>query len=175
VGIGGAQVYFGVRPDITTLGKIVGGGLPIGVFGGRREIMELISPEGPVYQAGTFSGNPLSLSAGIATIDWLNAHPEAYSVMRLQAEAIRDAIPPRSGGSFVMIGSMFKYFFRSSPPANYAEIKQCDTKAFGEFWKKMLCSGVFIPPSQFETNFLSAVHTEEDLTQITDAYAKALG
>jgi glutamate-1-semialdehyde 2,1-aminomutase len=175
LGIGGAQVYFGIRPDITTLGKIAGGGLPIGVFGGRREIMELISPAGPVYQAGTFSGNPLSLSAGIATIDWLNAHPEAYSVMRLQAEAIRDAIPPRSGGSFVMIGSMFKYFFRASPPANYTEVKQCDTKAFGEFWKKMLSAGIFIPPSQFETNFLSAVHTEEDLTQIADAYAKALG
>jgi glutamate-1-semialdehyde 2,1-aminomutase len=175
IGVGGAQVYFGVRPDITTLGKIAGGGLPIGIFGGRREIMELISPEGPVYQAGTFSGNPLSLSAGIATIDWLNAHPEAYSVMRLQAEAIRDAIPPRSSGSFVMIGSMFKYFFRAGPPSNYTEVKQCDTKAFGEFWKKMLSTGIFVPPSQFETNFLSAVHTEEDITRIADAYTKALG
>ncbi len=175
VGIGGAQAYFGVRPDITTLGKIVGGGLPIGIFGGRREIMELVSPQGPVYQAGTFSGNPLSLSAGIATIDWLTAHPEVYSVMRLQAEAIRDAIPRRSGGSFVMLGSMFKYFFRPSPPGNYYEVKECDTKAFGEFWKKMISSGIFIPPAQFETNFLSAVHTEEDITRIAEAYTKALG
>lgn len=175
VGIGGAQAYFGVRPDITTLGKIVGGGLPIGIFGGRREIMELVSPQGPVYQAGTFSGNPLSLSAGIATIDWLTAHPEVYSVMRLQAEAIRDAIPRRSGGSFVMLGSMFNNFFRPSPPGNYYEVKECDTKAFGEFWKKMISSGIFIPPAQFETNFLSAVHTEEDITRIAEAYTKALG
>ncbi|HVP95092.1 MAG TPA: glutamate-1-semialdehyde 2,1-aminomutase [Methanoregulaceae archaeon] len=175
IGIGGAQVYFGVRPDITTLGKIAGGGLPIGIFGGKREIMEFISPQGPVYQAGTFSGNPLSLSAGIATIDWLNTHPEVYSIMRLQAEAIRDAIPPRSGGSFTMLGSMFKYFFRSSPPTNYTEVKQCDTNAFSEFWRKMLSSGIFIPPSQFETNFLSAVHTDDDITRIADAYARALG
>ena len=175
IGPGGAQVYFGVRPDITTLGKIAGGGLPIGIFGGRREIMELISPQGPVYQAGTFSGNPLSLSAGIATIDWLDAHREVYSGMRLQAEAVRDAIPSRAGGSFVMLGSMFKYFFRSSPPGNYTEVKQCDTKAFDEFWKKMLVSGIFLPPSQFETNFLSAAHTDDDISKIADAYAKALG
>ena len=122
-----------------------------------------------------FSGNPLSLSAGIATIDWLTAHPEVYSVMRLQAEAIRDAIPRRSGGSFVMLGSMFKVFFRPSPPGNYYEVKECDTKAFGEFWKKMISSGIFIPPSQFETNFLSAVPTEEDITRIAEAYTKALG
>ena len=175
IGIGGAQAYFGIRPDITTLGKIAGGGLPIGILGGRREIMELVSPQGPVYQAGTFSGNPLTLAAGIATIEWLGAHPEVYSVMRLQGEVIRDAIPPRSGGSFVMIGSMFKYFFRPEPPTNYTEVKECDTKAFGEFWKKMLASGIFVPPSQFETNFLSAVHTEEDIMQIAEAYKQALG
>jgi glutamate-1-semialdehyde 2,1-aminomutase len=145
------------------------------MIGGRRDIMELVSPQGPVYQAGTFSGNPLTLAAGIATIEWLEAHPDVYTVMRLQGEVIRDAIPKRAGGSFVMIGSMFKYFFRSKPPANYAEVKECDTKAFQEFWKKMLASGIFLPPSQFETNFLSAAHTEEDIMQIAEAYRQALG
>jgi glutamate-1-semialdehyde 2,1-aminomutase len=173
--MGGAQAYFGVRPDLMTLGKIVGGGLPIGMFAGRREIMELVSPSGPVYQAGTFSGNPLSLSAGIATIDWLDAHPDIYTLMRLGTEAIRDAIPADAGGTFVMLGSMFKYFFRAGAPANYQQVKECNTDAFGRFWKEMFRAGVFVPPSQFETNFLSAVHTEEDIERISDAYRQSLG
>lgn len=173
--MGGAQAYFGVRPDLMTLGKIVGGGLPIGMFAGRREIMEMVSPSGPVYQAGTFSGNPLSLSAGIATIDWLDAHPDAYTLMRLGTEAIRDAIPENAGGSFVMLGSMFKYFFRPEVPVNYQQVKECDTGAFGKFWKLMYKAGIFIPPSQFETNFLSMAHTEEDIELISDAYRQSLG
>jgi glutamate-1-semialdehyde 2,1-aminomutase len=174
IGIGGAQVYYGVRPDITTLGKIVAGGLPVGVFGGKGEIMERVAPQGPVYQAGTFSGNPLSLSAGIATLDWLDSHKEIYSRMRMQAEFIGESIPEKSGGSFVMLGSMFKYFFRPAPPLNYREVKECDTEAFARFWKKMLSAGIFLPPSQFETNFLSAAHTDEDIEKIAVSYCRSL-
>ena len=116
LGIGGAQVMFGVRPDITTLGKIIGGGLPIGAFGGRKDIMELISPAGPVYQAGTFSGNPLSLAAGMATVRWLHAHRGIYQTMEDAGARIGEAAAQKSEGSFVRLGSMFKYFFRDRPP-----------------------------------------------------------
>ncbi|HXX54496.1 MAG TPA: glutamate-1-semialdehyde 2,1-aminomutase [Methanoregula sp.] len=172
LGIGGAQVQYGVRPDLTTLGKIIGGGLPIGAFGGRREIMELVSPAGPVYQAGTFSGNPLSLTAGLATVRWLHDRPALYPKLAERARAIGESIAGTGTGSFVSTGSMFKYFFRPEPPRNYREVKECDTEAFGRFWAGMLDCGVFLPPSQFETNFLSAAHTEQDCTTIAQAYAQ---
>ena len=174
LGIGGAQALYGVQPDITTLGKIIGGGLPIGAFGGRRDIMELVAPQGPVYQAGTFSGNPLSLAAGIATIEWLHRHRTMYRDLAEKTRALEESLGSRSTGSFVRIGSMFKWFFRSEPPKNYLEVKECDTAAFGRFWKRMLDTGIFLPPSQFETNFLSAVHSDQDLTIITRAYAQCL-
>jgi glutamate-1-semialdehyde 2,1-aminomutase len=170
VGIGGAQVKYGVRPDLTTLGKIIGGGLPIGAFGGRREIMELVAPQGPVYQAGTFSGNPLSLTAGMATIEWLHAKSGIYHDLEEKSRALEESIGDMKGGSFVRLGSMFKYFFRSTPPQDYREVKECDTAAFGTFWKKMLDAGIFLPPSQFETNFLSAAHTDRDLAALAQAY-----
>jgi glutamate-1-semialdehyde 2,1-aminomutase len=174
VGIGGAQALFGVQPDLTTLGKIIGGGLPIGAFGGRRDIMELVSPQGPVYQAGTFSGNPLSLTAGIATIEWLHGHRSVYRDLDAKTRALEESLEGVHGGSFVRLGSMFKWFFRSEPPKNYREVKECDTAAFGRFWKRMLDTGIFLPPSQFETNFLSAVHSDRDLTTIIQAYAQCL-
>ena len=170
LGIGGAQVMYGVKPDLTTLGKIIGGGLPIGAFGGGKEIMELISPSGPVYQAGTFSGNPLSLSAGMATVRWLHAHRGIYQVMDAAVTRIGEAVAGRSGGSFVRIGSMFKYFFRNEPPRTYWEAKECNTAQFAVFWAAMRKEGIFLPPSQFETNFLSAVHEDEDIGRITAAY-----
>ena len=173
VGIGGAQVKYGVKPDLTTLGKIIGGGLPIGAFGGRREIMELVAPQGPVYQAGTFSGNPLSLTAGIATLRYLHDHATLYSGLEEKSRALEESIgstPGMAGGSFVRLGSMFKYFFRDTPPQNYREVKECDTAAFGGFWQRMLAAGVFLPPSQFETNFLSAAHTDQDLATLARAY-----
>ena len=175
VGIGGAQVKYGVKPDLTTLGKIIGGGLPIGAFGGWREIMELVAPQGPVYQAGTFSGNPLSLAAGIATLRYLHDHATLYSGLDAKSRALEESIgstPGKAGGSFVRLGSMFKYFFRDTPPQNYREVKECDTAAFGAFWQRMLADGVFIPPSQFETNFLSAAHTDQDLATLARAYAQ---
>jgi glutamate-1-semialdehyde 2,1-aminomutase len=174
VGIGGAQALYGVRPDLTTLGKIIGGGLPIGAFGGRRDIMELVAPQGPVYQAGTFSGNPLSLAAGIATIRWLHDHRTIYRDLAEKTRALEESLDSANGGSFVRTGSMFKWFFRSEPPNNYREVKECDTVAFGRFWKRMLDTGIFLPPSQFETNFLSAAHSDQDCTAIKQAYMQCL-
>ncbi len=112
LGIGGAQAIYGVQPDLTTLGKIIGGGLPIGAFGGRRDIMELVAPQGPVYQAGTFSGNPLSLTAGIATIEWLHSHRTLYEDLDRKTRALEESLKGVPGGSFVRLGSMFKWFFR---------------------------------------------------------------
>jgi glutamate-1-semialdehyde 2,1-aminomutase len=174
VGIGGAQKLYGVQPDLTTLGKIIGGGLPIGAFGGRREIMELVAPQGPVYQAGTFSGNPLSLVAGIATLQWLHDHKTIYRDLDEKTRALEESLNRVDNGSFVRLGSMFKWFFRNKPPKNYREVKECDTVLFGKFWKRMLDAGIFLPPSQFETNFLSTEHSDQDLTTLTQAYIQCL-
>jgi glutamate-1-semialdehyde 2,1-aminomutase len=174
VGIGGAQKLYGVKADLTTLGKIIGGGLPIGAFGGRREIMELVAPQGPVYQAGTFSGNPLSLVAGIATLQWLHDHKTIYRDLDEKTRALEESLNRVDNGSFVRLGSMFKWFFRNKPPKNYREVKECDTVLFGKFWKRMLDAGIFLPPSQFETNFLSTEHSDQDLTTLTQAYIQCL-
>ncbi len=174
VGIGGAEVLYGVKPDIATFGKIIGGGLPIGAFGGRRDIMELVAPAGPVYQAGTFSGNPASLAAGSAALRYLHDHPEVYRRLDDATRAIEEVAIDAHRGSFVRIGSVFKHFFRSEPPRNYLEVKECDTEAFSRFWKAMLDAGIFLPPAQFETNFLSAAHTQVDIEQIADAYGSCL-
>ncbi len=174
IGIGGAQVRYGVRPDITTLGKVIGGGLPIGAFGGRRGIMEMVAPSGPVYQAGTFSGNPLSLTAGMATVAWIKENPGVYARLAESCREIEETIGTRSTGSFVRTGSMFKYFFRDSPPANFAEAMECDRNAFAKFWEKMRKTGIFLPPSQFETNFLSTAHGAEEIELISRAYQTCL-
>lgn len=174
VGIGGAEVLYGVKPDIATFGKIIGGGLPIGAFGGRREIMELVAPSGPVYQAGTFSGNPASLAAGSATLRYLHDHPEIYRRLDDATRAIEEVAVDARQGSFVRAGSLFKHFFRGEPPRNYGEVRECDTEAFSRFWKAMLDAGIFLPPAQFETNFLSAAHSKQDIEQIADAYGSCL-
>jgi glutamate-1-semialdehyde 2,1-aminomutase len=170
LGIGGAQVKYGVKPDLTTLGKIIGGGLPIGAFLGRREIMEMVAPSGAVYQAGTFSGNPLSLTAGSATINWLHDHRNVYSALDDKTRAVEENLSVSGGGSFVRLGSMFKYFFRNLPPRNYREVRECNTGSFQQFWTRMLDAGIFLPPSQFETNFLSVAHTDQDSEMIISAY-----
>ncbi len=171
LGIGGAQVLYGVKPDLTTLGKIIGGGLPIGAFGGRRDIMQLVAPQGPVYQAGTFSGNPLSLSAGIATLTYLHDNQMLYPELDAKTRELEESLN-LDGGSFVRLGSMFKYFFRSTPPKNYREVRECNTDAFGSFWKRMLKAGIFLPPSQFETNFISTAHSDQDLVTLAQAYSQ---
>ncbi|MCU0632548.1 MAG: glutamate-1-semialdehyde 2,1-aminomutase [Methanolinea sp.] len=174
LGIGGAQVHYGVRPDLSTLGKIIGGGLPIGAFGGRREIMEMVAPAGPVYNAGTFSGNPLSLSAGVAMVKWLHQNRGIYRTLEGKTREVAEATEGVRCGSAVTLGSMFKFFFRDYPPENYIEAKECDTAAFRIFWDKMLKRGIFLPPSQFETNFLSAAHSEKEVDTICTAYRACL-
>ncbi|MBS1194243.1 MAG: glutamate-semialdehyde--aminomutase [Methanomicrobia archaeon] len=174
VGIGGAQKKYSVVPDLSTFGKIIGGGLPIGALGGRREIMSLVAPAGPVYQAGTFNGNPLSLTAGLATLRILHRDPSLYRRMEDGTRAIGESIPRSPKGSFVRLGSMFKYFFRSSPPRDYWQAKECDTTAFRAFWERMMREGIFLPPSQFETNFLSGAHGEDEIQAIAGRYAACL-
>ncbi len=170
LGIGGAQVKYGVTPDITTLGKIAGGGLPLGVFGACREIMELVSPSGGVYNAGTFNANPLSMAAGAAAIRFLHENAGLYAKAEAAVSRIRESICG-DADSFVSCGSMFKYFFRSSAPKNYREAKEADTAAFRRFWEKALAAGVFLPPSQFETNFLSFAHDESAVDRLCEVYA----
>lgn len=172
LGIGGAQVKFDIRPDQTILGKIAGGGLPIGVFGGRREILEMISPAGSVYNAGTFNANPATMAAGIAVNKYLHTHEDIYPKLEEKTRILEESVLPQASGTFVRMGSMFKYFFRSSAPRNYTEAKQCDTDAFRTFWEKALSAGVFLPPSQFETNFLSTAHGESEMTKLVQVYAQ---
>jgi glutamate-1-semialdehyde 2,1-aminomutase len=174
LGCGGAQMRYRVKPDLTTFGKIIGGGLPIGAFCGPRKIMQQIAPTGPVYQAGTFNGNPLSLAAGIATLNYLHERPEIYQQLEAGTRRIEESLPEGHRGTFVRTGSMFKYFFRPYPPADYAQAKQCDTNAFRAFWEKMMKRDIFLPPSQFETNFLSLAHTEEDITAIAEGYRQCI-
>ncbi|UUX92469.1 glutamate-1-semialdehyde 2,1-aminomutase [Methanoplanus endosymbiosus] len=174
LGIGGAQVKFGIKPDITTLGKVAGGGLPVGIFGGRREIMEMVAPSGPVYQAGTFSGNPLTLAAGKAAVGYLRENPEIYVKLEENIRVIKESLPEKYQSRFVNEGSMFKLFFRDTPPQNYIEAKESDTEAFSLFWKKMLKAGIFLPPAQFETNFISTAHSDADIEKIAGAYSECL-
>ncbi|TAK78687.1 MAG: aminotransferase class III-fold pyridoxal phosphate-dependent enzyme, partial [Dehalococcoidia bacterium] len=178
--LGGAQGVYGVRPDITVLGKIIGGGLPVGAYGGRRDLMSLIAPLGPVYQAGTLSGNPLAMAAGAATLDVLRTTPDAYT--RLEALGARleaglcDAIAAKGvRASVARSGSLLTLFFGlDTPPSNWAEAKQADTGAFARFHGAMLDAGVHLPPSQYEAWFLSLAHTEADVDRTVEAARSAL-
>ena len=164
VGMGGAQGRFGIRPDLTCLGKIIGGGLPVGAYGGRADLMDQIAPLGPVYQAGTLSGNPLAMAAGLATLDVL-ARPGTYE--RLEALALRLerglAEAGRGRVTVQRFASMLTPFFCDGPIEDYAGAKRADTAAFGRFFQKMLAGGVYLPPAQFEAAFLSLAHTEADV------------
>ena len=158
---GGAQQLYGVTPDITTLGKILGGGLPIAAYGGRADIMRKIAPVGPVYQAGTLSGNPLAVSAGIAMLTYLEEHPEVYDIMDRSTAELTAQAPP--GTCVNRVGSMYTFFFGEGPVRNYEEAKRSDTAAFGRFFHHLLENGVYFPPSQFESGFVSAAHTPQDI------------
>ena len=135
--------------------------------------MEHIAPAGPVYQAGTFSGNPLSLAAGVAALREIHARKEMYTLLDKATTVIGESCQGK-GGSFVKLGSMFKFFFRTLAPENYAQAKESDTTQFRAFWEKMLKKGIFLPPSQFETNFLSAAHSDSDVEYLSSAYASCL-
>jgi glutamate-1-semialdehyde 2,1-aminomutase len=159
---GGAQERFHIKPDMTTIGKIVGGGLPIAAYGGRTDIMNKVAPTGPIYQAGTLSGNPLAVSAGIAMLDHIAAHPEIYA--QLEASAARLCANPPAGITINRVGSMFTWFFTDKPVTDYESAKLSDAKRFGVFFHHMLESGVYLAPSQFEAGFVSVAHSEADIT-----------
>jgi glutamate-1-semialdehyde 2,1-aminomutase len=169
---GGAQEIYGVTPDLTALGKVIGGGLPVGAFGGRAEIMDQLSPEGPVYQAGTLSGNPLAMAAGLAQLRELERVDGWRSLEKLGAlleASIRAAIrESRIAATFHRIGSMFCLFFTPGPVTDLASAKGSDTKQFARFFHECLARGVYIAPSQFETGFISLAHTAEDLTRTAE-------
>ncbi len=170
---GGAQTLYGVRPDLTTLGKVIGGGLPVGAYGGRREIMEMVAPSGPVYQAGTLSGNPLAMRAGIATLKALQ-HPGVWETLEGAAESLvhgvgeaaqRAGVPIRQ----TRVGTMFATFFTETPVRDWETAKTCDTERFGRFFTAMLENGVYLAPSQFEAGFLSTAHDETAIAQTVEA------
>jgi glutamate-1-semialdehyde 2,1-aminomutase len=162
--LGGAQQVFGIRPDLTTLGKIIGGGLPLAAYGGRRDVMSKVAPAGPVYQAGTLSGNPVAVSAGLAMVRYLKTHPDVYERLERSTAALAAAVP--SNVTVNRFGSMITFFFKPTPVNDWETAKTADTKAFGEFFHHLLERGIYFPPSQFEAAFVSAVHSDEDI-QIT--------
>ena len=177
--LGGAQELYAIQPDLTTMGKIIGGGLPVGAYGGPSEIMDLVAPLGPVYQAGTLSGNPLAMAAGIATLRYLKAHKdEIYPRLdRLSGElAVGVAAAAKEAGvpiCYNRVGSMFTWFFAPCPVTDWNSAAKSDTEAFGCFFRAMLENGVYLPPSQFEAAFLSAAHSEEDIQQTIAAAKQA--
>jgi glutamate-1-semialdehyde 2,1-aminomutase len=176
---GGAQARYGVTPDLTCLGKIMGGGLPVGAYGGRRDLMSQMAPSGPIYQAGTLSGNPVTVAAGLATLKALK-QPGAYETLEeggawlareVQAAAARRGVPLTVN----RVGSMLTWFFTDSPVTNLAQAQSCDLKRFRRFFQGMLAAGVYLPPSQFEALFISLAHRPEDLEAAGRAADEALG
>ena len=169
IAYGGAQEKFSITPDLTTLGKVIGGGLPVGAYGGRREIMSMIAPAGPVYQAGTLSGNPLAMTAGIKTLELLSK-PGNYEYLEQITKQLADGLlkicndtgHAACGGN---ISAMFGLFFTSGPVHNYEDAKKADTAKFGRFHRGMLEHGIYLAPSQFEAGFTSLAHTKEDIEQ----------
>jgi len=170
---GGAQQLFGIRPDLTTLGKVIGGGLPIAAYGGRAGVMSRIAPLGPVYQAGTLSGNPLAVAGGLAALGHLEQHPEVYEQLEQRTARLCGALAG-PGRTVNRAGSMFTAFFAPGPVTDYESAKRSDTQAFGRFFQGMLERGVYLAPSQFEAAFLSAAHTEEDITKTIRAAEESL-
>jgi glutamate-1-semialdehyde 2,1-aminomutase len=178
--LGGAQQIYGIKPDITTLGKIIGGGLPCGAFGGRAEVMEMLAPLGPVYQAGTLSGNPLAMCAGIATLRHLIEHQGAvYSQLEETTRAIAEgvaAIAHEAGVAMTVnrVGSMWTWFFTAERVTDFASASTSETAAFGRFHRAMMEAGVWLPPSQFEAAFMSTAHGEREVQLLLEAAKRAL-
>ena len=178
--LGGAQQVYGVTPDLTTLGKILGGGLPVGAFGGRAEVMDCLAPLGPVYQAGTLSGNPLAMAAGVATIAYLMEHEgEVYPQLERVTREIADGVAALARVAGVAmttnrVGSMFTWFFTDQPVTDYRSAATSDTAAFGRFHRRMLEAGVWLPPSQFEAAFVSAAHGPAEVERVLEAAREAL-
>jgi glutamate-1-semialdehyde 2,1-aminomutase len=176
VALGGAQALYGVKPDLTTLGKVIGGGLPVGAFGGRREIMQRIAPLGPVYQAGTLSGNPVAVAAGLATLKLVQA-PGFFDKLAATARSMceRLARAAQQHGipfSACSVGGMFGVYFRETPPTGYAEVMQCDKAAFDRFFHAMLAEGIYLAPSAYEAGFVSSAHGSAEIDKTVTAAQK---
>lgn len=167
IAYGGAGEYYGVKPDLVTLGKIVGGGMPLAAYGGRRDIMEVVAPLGAVYQAGTLSGNPVATAAGIETLTILKEHPEYYK--KIDKNGARLAKAYEDKGYYVnRVGSLLSAFFTSGSVTDFASAQTSDTKAFAEYFRKMTGQGIYVAPSQFEAMFISAVHSDDDIERTID-------
>ena len=178
IAYGGAQTRYGVTPDITCLGKIIGGGLPVGAYGGRREIMEMVAPLGPMYQAGTLSGNPLAVTAGLTTLTQLQ-EPGAYERLESLAGRLADGLAQAFAQAEVpatlnRVGSMLTGFFTAGPVDSLTQVEQADTEAYGRYFHAMLERGVYLAPSQFEAGFVSLAHTEADIDRTVEIAAAAL-
>ncbi len=174
VAYGGAQELYGVTPDLTCLGKIIGGGLPVGAYGGRREIMKMISPIGPVYQAGTLSGNPLAMTAGIETIKLLG-RPNVYTQLEKTASQLQDSIRKSAADNGIRlqvarVSSLLTVFFNASAVVDYESARQSDTSRFAEFFRGLLDRGIYWPPSQFEAAFISLAHNDKDIRSTSNAF-----
>ncbi len=179
IAYGGAQEKFGITPDLTTLGKIIGGGLPVGAYGGRREIMSMVAPAGPMYQAGTLSGNPLAMTAGIKTLELLQ-RPGTYEQLdqitkRLADGMLQVAHETGHAGCGGQISGMFGFFFAEGPVHNYKDAKKSDLGKFARFHRGMLEHGVYLAPSQFEAGFMSLAHTEADIDRTLEAARSVMG
>jgi len=177
VALGGAQGLYGVAPDLTTLGKVIGGGLPVGAYGGRRDIMEMVAPAGPVYQAGTLSGNPLAMSAGIETLRELS-RPGVWDRLEATTRELANGLSSVARGRAVPIslsnvGSMFGFFFTDGPVYDWESAKKSDTSRFGSFFREMLSEGVYMAPSQFEAGFVSTAHGPAQIRETLSAAEKA--
>lgn len=175
---GGAQNLFKITPDLTCLGKVIGGGLPVGAYGGRREIMEMMAPIGPVYQAGTFSGNPLAMTAGIETLKVLS-HPGVYerledAASRLEEGIVKAVSSLKLNLTVSRFASLLTVFFTDKPALDYESISSADTALFGRFFQQLLSEGVYLPPSQFEAAFVSLTHSDEDIQTTVEKISKAL-
>jgi glutamate-1-semialdehyde 2,1-aminomutase len=178
VAFGGAQELYNIKPDLTTLGKIIGGGLPVGAYGGSNEIMDMVAPLGPVYQAGTLSGNPLAMAAGLATLTHLREHPEIYCQLEKQAATLTQGVLARAEEHRVplaanRVGSMLTWFFQPGPVHDWDTAAKSDTQAFAQFHRAMLDRGIYLPPSQFEALFVSAAHTDGDIARTIEAAGHA--
>jgi glutamate-1-semialdehyde 2,1-aminomutase len=179
VALGGACQLYALDPDLVTLGKIVGGGLPVGVFGGKNRFMDLLAPLGPVYQAGTLSGNPLAMAAGLATIGYLQEHAaEVYAQLEAKSRAVAEGVAQEAARARISlttsrVGAMWTWFFTGGPVTNYEQAARSDTAAFGRFHRAMLEQGIWLPPSQFEAAFLSTAHSDADIEATISAAGAA--
>jgi len=179
VALGGAQAHYGVTPDLTTLGKVIGGGMPVGAFGGKREIMEQIAPLGPIYQAGTLSGNPVAMAAGLKTLELIQA-PDFFDKLNKKANTLTQGIIDQAEQHGVpmtrnVVGGMFGLFFTDvSPVTSFAEVSACNIDRFRLFFHGMLEAGVYLAPSAYEAGFVSSAHSDQDIADTIDAAGQIL-